>query len=100
MKKVSGLFKSNEQYFILRTLFEQVILPVVASKYKSHKRLGEDIFEFVLFYVGGFLAHCLIGKDGIDCLLNHLESVESPGLKRKWGELAILCCKDEKNLKS
>jgi len=40
LKKVSALLKSNDQYFILRTLFEQVILPIVAAKFKTHRKLG------------------------------------------------------------
>jgi hypothetical protein len=40
-KKVSGLLKSNDQYYTLRTLFEQIVLPIVASKYKTHRKLGD-----------------------------------------------------------
>lgn len=71
------------------------MLPVIASKYKTHKKLGNDVFDLVLLYVGGFLAHCLIGKDGVECIMDNLSLVEDVGLKRKWAELAILCCKSD-----
>ena len=96
---MSSLLRSNEQYYILRTLYEQVVLPIAASRYKTHAKLAPQLFAFVLFYVAGFLYHCSLGSEGIDCLLDNLGEVKDKELQRKWGELALVCCKEEPVLK-
>jgi hypothetical protein len=75
-------------------------LPIIAAKYKTHKKIGDEVFQFVLFYIAGFLTHCLIGEEGLSCILENINEIDSPTLKRNWAELAVLCCKEEKYLKA
>ena len=49
--------------------------------------------------MAGFLYHCSLGSEGIDCLLDNLGEVKDKELQRKWGELALVCCKEEPVLK-
>lgn len=51
-------------------------------------------------YVAGFLAHCLIGEEGLRCLLDNLESIEDIKLKRKWADITVLSCKENPEMKT
>ena len=53
----------------------------------------------VQFYVAGFLAHCKLDQTAVDCLLEHVEFIESTVAgKEEWAELALLACKDDLHL--
>ena len=58
------------------------------------------MFDLVLFYLGGFLAHCLIGEEGLSCVMENIREIGSTELRRKWAELAFLCCKNDNQLKA
>lgn len=54
------------------------------------------MYLLVQYYVAGFLAHCKLDQTAVDCLLEHLEFIESG--REEWAELALLACKDDLHL--
>lgn len=53
----------------------------------------------VQYYVAGFLVHCKLDRTAVDCLIEHIEFIESSGVgKEEWAELALLACKDDLHL--
>jgi hypothetical protein len=69
--KISSLLSNNEEYFKLRHIYQNFILPYL-TKFKAHKNLAEQVYDSVEFYATGFLKHCNIGKIGIEYLLEDI----------------------------
>jgi hypothetical protein len=42
------------------------------------------------FYLVGFLHHCRLGPEGLDCLLVNLELLEEKGMQKRWLALISL----------
>ena len=72
--KISSLLSNSEEYFKLRHIYQNFVLPYM-TKFKANKFLGQEVFDCVEFYATGFLRHCGIGKNGIEYLLENIEEI-------------------------
>lgn len=73
---ISHILQNNEQYYTLRYLYQHYVLPVLAFKFKAHRKLQKEVYNLVLFYVAGFLAHCKLDESAIICLTDNIENLE------------------------
>lgn len=58
---ISHLLASEQQYFTLRYILTEFILPTLARNAKTHKKMAGHVYEIVLIYIGGFLHHINFG---------------------------------------
>lgn len=74
IEKISSLLSNSEEYFKLRHIYQNFVLPHL-TKLKSHKFLSQEVYNQVEFYAFGFLRHCNIGKNGLEYLLEDIEEI-------------------------
>ena len=67
-------------------------MPVLAKKAKACPRVQEITFDICSLYVLGFLKHCDIGMEGIECLVKNVGKIVSQSLQFKWVQLCSTVC--------
>jgi len=65
ISKISHLLFGNEEYYTLRIIYQTFVLPILIAKFKTHKKIGDEIYKIAEFFVAGFMIHCDIGLEGL-----------------------------------
>lgn len=65
--KLSNILAREEEFFKLKELYSQLIIPILAKggKYCVKDGVEESVLKICEFYVVGFNDHCSLGDEGI-----------------------------------
>lgn len=81
---ISSLLVNEEEFFKLRYLYQKFILPILVARAKLCSKLEEQVFEISSLYILGFLKHCDIGIDGVECLTRNIGKIKDEKIQQKW----------------
>ena len=77
ISKMCNMLKNEDEYFKLRIIYQRFILPVLVRRAKACSKVEEAIHEISSFFILGFLKHCDIGEEGIQCMLNNIGKIKN-----------------------
>ena len=98
---LARLLAEEEEFFKLRCLYEEWVLPELARRAKGCRkpRSQQTVLRICQFYTVGFLHHCQLGPVGLDCLLTGIEQVQDPQVRSEWTALCELVVDKEDGIR-
>lgn len=90
---ISNALVEGEEFYKLKILYEQFIMPVLIRLGKCVNRKDETdgvVVGIGEMYIIGFLNYCEVGEKGIKLILANIDRVNNSKIKERWVELAYM----------